>query len=186
MKTTTLTLNRDDAPHQQHNLLNWLISSTYLLEILLAIGMMFIFPIAPTHSYQPTLKTVDRSSAPKPIQIQHRSLIVSKNLQQEIIRQIPALDRQIHEQFKVFSIPINQKINLVYFHQGRDCWKLKFTYGGYLIDTTDETIYTTQEIFKLKRAFLAIDKIDLAGRTYDTSGSMQQMGPILHTRSTGC
>ncbi len=143
---------------------------------------MLISPI-PTYSYQTTLDIGDRTSASKPIQIQHRSLIISKNLQQEIIRQIPTLDRQIHEQFKVFSIPINQKINLVYSHQGQDCWKIKFTYGGYLLNTTDETLYTTQEIFKLKQAFRSILSIDLAGRTYDTNGSMQQMGPILHTQN---
>jgi hypothetical protein len=179
MKTTTLILR--------------LRSLKYLLGMLGSIAAIAIFP-CPSYSYQTALNIIDCTSASKPIQIQHRSLIISKNLQQEIIRQIPALDRQLYEQLKVFSIPLNQKINLVYFHQGQDCWTIKFTYGGYLIDTTDETLYTTQEIFKLKQAFGSIDKIDLAGRTYATKGSMQQMGPILHDRtacnrrqqSTGC
>jgi hypothetical protein len=179
MKTTTLMLRSR--------------SSKYLRWLILSIAAIVISPL-PTHSYQPTLNIGDRTSAPKPIQIQHRSLIISKNLQQEIIRQIPTLDRQLYEQFKVFSIPLNQKINLVYFHQGQDCWTIKFMYGGYLINTTNETLYTTQEIFQLKQAFGSIDKIDLAGRTYATNGSMQQMGPILHTQtacnrrqqSTGC
>jgi hypothetical protein len=166
MKTTTPT------PHLR-----------YLLGTLGSIATMLIAPL-PTHSYQSALNIGDRTSAPKPIQIQHRSLIISKNLQQEIIRQIPTLDRQIHEQFKVFSIPIDQKLNLVYSHQGQDCWKIKFTYGGYLINTTDETLYTTQEIFRLKQAFRSIDKIDFSGRIYDTNGLMQQTGPILHTQMT--
>jgi hypothetical protein len=159
-------------------------SPQLLLSVLLSISPL-IAPV-PTHGYLAIFDTADRTNPPKPIQIQHRALVISKELQQEITRQILVLDRQIEQQFKLFSIPINQHINLVYVHQGQECWKIKFTYGGHLLNTIDETIYSTQEIFRLKQDFRSIDKIYLADRTYDTNGSMQQMGPILHNGAAGC
>jgi hypothetical protein len=160
-------------------------SPQWLLAILLSISPLVIAPV-PTYGYLAIFDTADRTNPPKPIQIEHQALIISKKLQQEITRQIPELDRQLEEQFKLFSIPINRRMNLVYVHQGQEYWKIKFTYGGYLLSTTDETIYSTQEIFRLKQDFRSIDKIYLAGRTYDTNGSMQQLGPILHDGATGC
>jgi hypothetical protein len=157
----------------------------WMLAIILSISPLIIAPV-PTYGYLAIFDTADRTDPPKPIQIQHQALVISKELQQEITRQIPELDRQLEEQFKLFSIPINRQMNLVYVHQGQKYWKIKFTYGGYLLNTTDETIYTTQEIFRLKQDFRSIDKIYLAGRTYSTNGSMQQLGPILHNGATGC
>jgi hypothetical protein len=145
------------------------------------LSLVLIFTYAfPTQSAQTTLSLYQQTSTSKPIQIHQRSLVISERLQLEIADRIPALDRQIQEQFKLFAIPINREIGLVYLHQGRQDWKIKFTYGGYSIDTTDETVYTSQEIFKLKQAFTAISTITIAGRTYDTNGSMRQLGPILH------
>jgi hypothetical protein len=160
-------------------------SPQWLLAVLLSISPLIIAPV-PTHGYLAIFDTTDRIDPSKPIQIQHQALIISKQLQQEIIRQIPALDLQLDRQFKLFSIPIDRHMNLVYVHQGQECWKIEFTYGGYLLNTTDETIYSTQEIFRLKQDLRSIDKIYLANRTYDTNGSMQQMGPILHNGAAGC
>lgn len=160
-------------------------SPQWLLAILLSITLP-ISASLPTYGYRSTFDTTDRADLPKPIQVQQQALIVSKKLQHEIARQIPELDRQIEEQFKLFSIPINRRMNLVYVHQGKEYWKIKFTYGGYLLNTTDGTIYTTQEVFRLKQDFRSIGKIYLAGRAYDTNGSMQQLGPILHNGATGC
>jgi hypothetical protein len=195
MKITTLILDRSskhqrcDPPSKQsprrstaqRQPLNWLSCSRYLLGTIVLVSLISLFPI-PAFSYQFNLNVIDRSSTSKPIQIENRSLIISPILQQEISSQIPALDRQLQEQSKLFSIPLNRKIGLVYLHQGRDCWKIEFTYGGYPINTTDETIYSTQEIFKLKQAFITTDKIDIAGKLYATSGLMRQTGPILHTQ----
>jgi hypothetical protein len=161
------------------------ISPKWMLATLLSISALAIAPL-PSYSYLAIFDITNCTNPLKPIQIQHQSLLLSQQLQQQIVIQIPKLDRQIQEQFKLFSIPINRRMNLVYVHQGREYWKIKFTYGGYLLNTTDETIYTTQEIFKLKQDFRSIDKIDLAGRTYDTNGSMQQIGPILHDGATEC
>lgn len=177
---------QNDLPGQRlHKSLAQLRSPQWLLAVLLSISPLIIDPL-PTHSYLAIFDTADRADPPKPIQIQHRTLVISPQLQQEITRQIPELDRQLEEQFKLFSISINRHMNLVYVHQGQEYWKIKFTYGGYLLNTTDETIYSTQEIFRLKQDFRSIDKIYLAGRTYDTNGSMQQLGPILHDGATGC
>jgi hypothetical protein len=160
-------------------------SPQWLLAIFLSISPLIMAPL-PTYGYLAIFDTAERADFPKPIQIQRQALIISKKLQQELTRQIPELDRQLKQQSQLFSIPINQHMNLVYVHQGQEYWKIEFTYGGYLLSTTDETIYSTQEIFRLKQDFRSIDKIYLADRSYDTNGSMQQMGPILHNGAAGC
>jgi hypothetical protein len=188
MKTSFLLLlpAQPDVPGEKlHQSLTRSRSPQWLLVILLSLSSLLITPV-PSYSYLAIFDIANRVDPLKPIQIQHQALIISKKLQQEITSQIPELDRQLQEQFRLFSIPINRHMNLVYLHQGQEYWKIKFTYGGYLLNTTDETIYTTQEIFRLKQDFRSIGKIDLAGRTYDTNGSMQQLGPILHDGATGC
>jgi hypothetical protein len=189
MKTSSLLLlpsQPDSLGGKLHQSLARSRSSQWLIAILLSISSLLIVAPPPTYGYLPIFDIADRSDSSKPVQIQRQTLIISKKLQQEITSQIPELDRQLQEQFRLFSIPINRQMNLVYVHQGQEYWKIKFTYGGYLLNTTDETIYTTQEIFRLKQDFRSIGKIDLAGRTYDTNGSMQQLGPILHDGATGC
>jgi hypothetical protein len=178
--------SQKDSPGERiHKSLAQSRSLQWLLAILLSISPLIIDPL-PIHGYLAIFDTADLLDPSKPIQIQHQALVISKELQQEITHQIPALDRQLDRQFKLFSIPIDRHMNLVYVHQGQECWKIEFTYGGYLLNTTDETIYSTQEIFRLKQDFRSIDKIYLADRTYDTNGSMQQMGPILHNGAAGC
>jgi hypothetical protein len=188
MKTSFLLLlpAQPDVPGKKlHQSLTRSIFPQWLLVILISLSSLLITPVT-SYGYLAIFDIANRVDPLKPIQIQDQALIISKKLQQEITSQIPELDHQLQEQFRLFSIPINRQMNLVYVHQGQEYWKIKFTYGGYLLNTTDETIYTTQEIFRLKQDFRSIGKIDLAGRTYDTNGSMQQLGPILHDGATGC
>jgi hypothetical protein len=188
MNTSSRSLlpSQNDSPGERlHKSLARSRSPQWLLAVLLSISPLIIASV-PTHGYLAIFDTADLRDPSKPIQIQHQALIISTQLQQEITRQIPALDRQLDRQFKLFSIPIDRHMNLVYVHQGQEYWKIEFTYGGYLLSTTDETIYSTQEIFRLKQDFRSIDKIYLADRTYDTNGSMQQIGPILHNGAAGC
>jgi hypothetical protein len=121
----------------------------------------------------------------KPIRVRDRSLIIDTQIQQEIAAQIPELDRQLEAQLQAFAIPISQRLDLVYIHQGRSDWQLKFTYGGYLLKTSDRTIYTSAEIWQLKEKLRAIETIEITGKNYATNSSIQQLGPILHGK-TGC
>jgi hypothetical protein len=152
----------------------------------IAISLVLIFGIPSyTPAYVQNFSDRSERETVKPIRVSDRTLIITKQLQQEINAQIPELDRQLEAQFKEFAIPISRRLDLVYIHQGRADWKLKFTYGGYLLETSDETIYTSAEILQLKEKFRAIARIEIAGKTYATNGSMQQLGPILHG-DTGC
>jgi hypothetical protein len=170
-----------DLPRLRRHQLKY---SNCLLAVSISILPIVIIS-SPTYGDPPVCYCTDRTITPNPIQIDHQKLIISTELQAEIISQIPELDRKNQKQFQLFSIPINQQINLVYVHQGQDDWNIKFTYGGYLLNTTDETIYTTQEILKLKQDFRSIEKIYLADKTYATNGLMQQIGPSLHDRVRG-
>ncbi len=151
----------------------------------LLIGLIITFPL-PSYGYK--LYTFDAHPpiVRQPIQIQNQSVIISQNILQELASQIPKLDLQLQEQFQLFSIPLNREISLVYIHQGRNHWKINFRYGGYPIDTKDKTLYTTQEIYRIKQAFALTKKIDIAGKIYKTNSLMRQVGPILHSQGTGC
>jgi hypothetical protein len=146
---------------------------------------MIISPL-PTYGYKLYAIDIYPHTDRQPIQIQNQSVIISQKIQQELASQIPQLDLQLQSQFKLFSVPLNREISLVYAHQGRNHWHINFQYGGYPIDTKDRTIYTTEEIYRIKQAFTLTKKIDIAGRIYNTNGSMRQIGPILHSRGTGC
>lgn len=149
------------------------------------VGIITMFAL-PTYS-QKTYKTdIYPHPDSQPIQIQNQSVIISQKIQQELASQIPQLDLQIQSQFRLFSIPLNREISLVYSHQGQNHWLINFRYGGYSIDTTDRTLYTTEQIYRIKQAFTLTKKIDIADRIYHTSGSMRQVGPILHSRRIGC
>ncbi len=157
----------------------------YCLLSIAALSLSIISLSLPASSYIKSADLNHLADCSKPIHIRDRTLIITQQLQQEINAQIPELDRQLEAQFKEFAIPISRRLDLVYIHQGRADWQLKFTYGGYLLKTSDETIYTSAEILQLKEKFRAIARIEIAGKTYATNGSMQQLGPILHG-DTGC
>jgi hypothetical protein len=157
----------------------------YCLLAIAALSLSIISLPLPASSYSESANLNNLADCSKRIYIRDRTLIITKELQQEMNAQIPELDRQLEAQFKEFAIPMSRRLDLVYIHQGRADWKLKFTYGGYLLKTSDETIYTSAEILQLKEKFRAIARIEIAGKNYATNGSMQQLGPILHG-DTGC
>ena len=42
---------------------------------------------------------------------------------------------------------VEEKIGLVYIHQGYDHWSFQFTYSGYLLDTQEKIIVTNFRYF---------------------------------------
>jgi hypothetical protein len=129
---------------------------------------------------------IDAVASAKPVYIRDRQLAIVPELQQEIAAQIPNIDRSLAANLKLFAIPIQQQISFRYFHQGRNHWKIQVTYGGYPIESTDETLYTSAEIFEFKQAVAVTPKIKIAGKTYDLNNSMRQIGPIWHERGVEC
>lgn len=151
----------------------------------LLVGLIIISP-SPSYGYKFYTFEVHPPIVRQPIQIQDQSVIISQKIQQELASQIPKLDLQLQSQFKLFAIPLNREIGLVYAHQGRNYWHINFRYGGYPINTKDRTLYTTEEIYRIKQAFALTKKIDIAGKIYETNSLMRQIGPILHSWGTGC
>ena len=142
-----------------------------------------------TRSIRPDLAIVAYIQQPaqtKPIEIWAGKVIISPKLQQVVAERIPTIERQLIQNFRALSIPIERTIGLGYRHQGYNRWKIELTYGAYSIATADATIYTTTEIFKLKQAFDFTPNMAILGRNYATSGSMQQVGPMLHQLSARC
>ncbi len=128
---------------------------------------------------------VQQPAQTKTIEIQTGKVVISPKLQQVVAERIPKIEQKQLQNFRALSIPIERTIGLGYRHQGYDRWKIELTYGAYSI-ATDETIYTTTEIFKLKQAFDSTPNMAILGRNYATSGSMQQVGPMLHQLSARC
>ena len=153
-----------------------------MLETILFISNITFFPSIDLH---PAIVHQIQRSQPKPVQIQAGKLTIAKKLQQEIARQIPKIEQQQQQNSKLLSIPYDRTIGLGYLHQGHNNWKIIISYGAYSIDSSDHTIYSTQEIFRLRQAFALTDRISIAGKTYNTDGSMQQVGPMLHNLSAG-
>jgi hypothetical protein len=129
---------------------------------------------------------VQQPAQTKPIEIQTGKVVISPKLQQVLAERIPTIEQKQLQNFRALSIPIDRTIGLGYRHQGYNSWKIELTYGAYSIATDDETIYTITEIFKLKQAFDSTPNMAILGRNYATSGSMQQVGPMLHQLSARC
>jgi hypothetical protein len=153
--------------------------------IILSLAVIILLP-TPTYSYQHQDLVGNYRQTTKPVYVSSGQLVISPHLQQQIAAQIPEFDRLLTENFRLFSIPIHQQIGFRYFHQGRSKWKIQITYGGYPVVIDDETLYNTSEIFDFKQAAILTKSIEIAGRSYATNGSMQQIGPIWHERGVKC
>jgi hypothetical protein len=160
------------------------ISSVTMTILAMTIAISCCFPsyCGMAHPYL----LIDAVVSAKPVYIRDRQLEIVPKLQQEIATQIPDIDRSLATNLKLFAIPIQQQISVRYFHQGRNQWRIQITYGGYPIESTDETLYTSAEIFDFKQAVAVTSKIKIAGKIYDLNNSMRQIGPIWHERGVKC
>ena len=78
------------------------------------------------------------------------------------------------------SLNFTEEIGMVYFHQGRDYWLVKFTYGGIILEGYDDILLPIRQIFALKGVFERITCLTIENNNYPTNGYMRQLGPILH------
>lgn len=158
---------------------NYQISSVLLVPVgIFFWGMTFLFP-SQVYSATPNFK-INYPSLTKPIYSEDDQIIISEQAQKEISAKIFELNKELKTINKLFDIPLNQKVGLVYIHTGQDYWIIKLTYGGFVVDISDYTTYSTEEIFALKKVFEMTKTINIEGKYYETTGSMRQLGPMLH------
>ena len=116
----------------------------------------------------------------KPIQVVNGKVILGESLQQELEGEINRAKGELEELANNFSLQFTEDVGIVYFHKGYDDWSIKFTFGGLLLTTSEEIIFSTDQVFALKNCFDKVEWIEIQGKQYQTTGRMRQLGPILH------
>lgn len=112
--------------------------------------------------------------------ITNGKLSLSKTLQTELASEITKTQKCLVKLNEFLEKDVEEKIGLVYIHQGYDHWRLQFTYGGYLLNTQEKIIVNTSDIFELKQIFANTESLQIASNDYQTTRYMNQLGPILH------
>lgn len=117
------------------------------------------------------------------LQIKDNQLILSPQLQAKLQPEIQKAKQELAELSVKLSLKFTEEIGLVYFHQGRDYWLVKFTYGGIILEGYDDIILPIHQIFALKDIFEQTACLTIDNQHYPTNGYMRQLGPILHEKT---
>lgn len=117
------------------------------------------------------------------LQIKNNQLILSPKLQAKLQPEIQKAKQKLAELSKELSLSFTEEIGIVYFHQGRDYWLVKFTYGGIILEGYDDIILPINQIFALKNIFEQTTCLTIKNTKYPTNGYMRQLGPILHQKT---
>lgn len=131
-------------------------------------------------TFSQTHREYNNSSVSPSIQILRERFILNNGLQHELNYQINLAKKQLQNRAENLSINYTEKISINYLHQGRNNWQLKFTFGGIILNTSEPIILSTERVFSLKQIFEKTKLIEIDGKIYQTTGSMIQLGPILH------
>ena len=138
-------------------------------------------PIIPADIYQQINLEQTESSWNNPdLQIRDNQLILSPQLQAKLRPEIEKAKRELADLAVELSLNFTEEIGIVYFHQGRDYWLVKFTYGGIILEGYDDILLPIRQIFALKGVFERITCLTIENNNYPTNGYMRQLGPILH------
>lgn len=114
------------------------------------------------------------------LQIKNNQLILSPQLQAKLKPEIKKAKRELAALSKDLSLNFTEEMGIVYFHQGRDYWLVKFTYGGIILEGYDDILLPIRQIFALKGVFEQTTCLTIENNNYPTNGYMRQLGPILH------
>ena len=117
------------------------------------------------------------------LQIRDNQLILSPQLQAKLKPEIEKAKRELATLSKELSLNFTEEIGIVYFHQGRDSWLVKFTYGGIILEGYNDIILPIRQIFALKGVFEQTTCLTIKNSNYPTNGYMRQLGPILHEKT---
>ncbi|WP_013325232.1 hypothetical protein [Gloeothece verrucosa] len=107
-------------------------------------------------------------------------ICLNEVLQNELDRQIEEAKQELNRLRETLALDFTEELGFAYFHQGQNRWRLRFTYGGLLLKTSAKISLPTEQIFRLKEVFDHTEWIEVKGIKYKTTGSMRQLGPILH------
>jgi hypothetical protein len=121
----------------------------------------------------------------KPIQTVNNQIVLNEQLQNELSVAIARARVELEQLANRFSLTFTEEIGMVYFHKGQSNWSIKFTFGGIVLQTSEEIIVSTEQLFLLKASFTNTRQIKIQEKKYKTTGQMRQLGPILHERSVG-
>lgn len=116
------------------------------------------------------------------IQVIDGNFILAQPLQDELSVEILRAKVELENLANNFSLQFNEDIGIVYFHKGHDDWSVKFTFGGLILKTSKEIVFSTDRIFALKAYFAKTKSIVIKEKQYQTTGQMRQLGPILHEK----
>ncbi len=138
-------------------------------------------PIIPADIYQQiNLEKTESHWNNTDLQIRNNQLILSPQLQAKLKPEIEKAKRELASLSKDLSLNFTEEIGIVYFHQGRDYWLVKFTYGGIILEGYDDILLPIRQIFALKDTFEKTNCLTIENNNYLTNGYMRQLGPILH------
>lgn len=112
--------------------------------------------------------------------ITNGELSLSPTLQMQLASEITKTQKCLGKLEDFLDKDVEEKIGLVYIHQGYEHWSLQFTYGGYLLDTQEKIVINTTDIFELKQIFANTKSLQITSSNYQTTRYMNQLGPILH------
>lgn len=116
------------------------------------------------------------------MQIIGDEIMISQDLQNQLETEILEAQKELDRLSASLSIKFNDDLGIVYFHKGENNWEIKFTFGGLVLNQPQKMILPIQKVFVFKDRFDKIKWIKVKGKQYITTGSMRQIGPILHTK----
>jgi hypothetical protein len=138
-------------------------------------------PIIPADIYQQiNIKQTESHWNNADLQIRNNQLILSPQLQAKLKTEIEKAKRELAALSQELSLNFTEELGIVYFHQGRDYWLVKFTYGGMILEGYDDILLPIRQIFALKDTFEQTTCLTIENNNYPTNGYMRQLGPILH------
>ncbi len=115
------------------------------------------------------------------LKISEGQIILQSKLQDELESEITAAQTELNRLSKSLSINFdNQDVGIVYRHLGRSDWSIKFTFGGIVLNTSEDIVFDTQQVFALKKSFEQVKWIEINGKRYAATGYMTQIGGMLH------
>lgn len=123
---------------------------------------------------------IDRRVIAPNLMIINGRLALSRSLQIELAKEITEAQKCLVKLNDFIDKQTEAKIGLVYIHQGYENWSLQFTYGGYLLDVPENMIINTSNIPELKKIFSQTKSLKITDKNYQTTRSLDQLGPILH------
>ena len=129
------------------------------------------FPLIPADTYQQIEMEQTNPSWNNPdLQIRDNQLILSPKLQAKLKPEIQKAKRELADLSVELSLNFTEEIGIVYFHQGRDYWLVKFTYGGIILEGYDDILLPIRQIFALKGVFEQTTCLNIENSHYNANG----------------